>query len=57
MFLSLRGELRHARPAAKVVKVWSRLKLWLFFEAGLKIQNPVVQCLTFIFTSVAINCT
>lgn len=57
MLLSHSGDLRDARQAAKMVEVWSRLKLCPFFEAGLKKQNPVVQCLTFLFTSVAINGT
>lgn len=49
MLLSLRGELR-VRPAAKIFKVWSRLKLCPVFAVGLWKQGCAVQHFTFLFT-------
>lgn len=54
------GELSDTKPAAKIFQIWSRLKfcpLFLQLVFRNKALWGVVQCFTFLFTSVAINGT
>lgn len=52
-------QLRDTKPSAKVLQVWNEIlpTFFFFFSVSLQKQSSVVQCFTFLFTSVVINGT